>query len=161
MQVYVNAIRSVSPKLREARPALWKRLFRRPKLSWMSTAGLSAVLVAAGIWMLTPQDRLETAAVTLQASRGVAGQSVAIAPFGRILSLNVDLMELPVSPSYRMEVVDATGHRMWETVAQARNGKIAQPMKRALPVGQYYVRLYLPDGPLLREFSLQVAGSRN
>ena len=28
MQVYVNAIRSVSPKLREARPALWKRLFR-------------------------------------------------------------------------------------------------------------------------------------
>jgi hypothetical protein len=60
-----------------------------------------------------------------------------------------------------MEVVDATGNRVWEAAAQARNGKIAEPMTKSLPSGQYYVRLYLPAGALLREFTLQVAGNRN
>jgi hypothetical protein len=162
MEVYVNAMRSVSPKLRHARPDFWRHLFRRPRLAWLSTAGLSAAVVAAGIWMLAPRSRVEMASVTLQASRGVAGPSVAMAPFGRVLSLNADLTELPASPSYRLEVVDATGHRVWETVAEARNGKIEQPMTQALRGGQYYVRLYLPGGgPLLREFSLQVASSPN
>jgi hypothetical protein len=160
MEAYVNAIRSVSPKLREARSASWKRLFRRPRLAWVSVIGLSAVSVAAGIWMLSPRNRMEMAPVTLRASRGIAGPAAANAPSGRVLSLNVDLTELPASPSYRMEVVDATGHPVWETVGQARNGSITQPMTNALPAGQYYVRLYVPGGPLLREFSLQVTGHR-
>jgi hypothetical protein len=158
MEAYVNAMRSASPKLREQQPAFWKSLFRWPRLAWVGAAGLTAVSVAAGIWMLAPRNRIEMASVTLQASRGITGPAVIKAPAGKVLSLNVDLTELPASPSYRMEVVDATGHRVWETVTQPRNGKIAQPMTKVLSAGQYYVRLYLPGGQLLREFGLQVAG---
>jgi hypothetical protein len=160
MEAYVNAMRSASPKLREARPSFWKDLFRWPRLARVGAFGLSAASVAAGIWVLSPRHRTEMEAVTLYANRGIAGPAVAKAHSGKVLSLNVDLTELLASPSYRMEVVNATGQPVWDTVTKARNGKITQSMRKALAAGQYYVRLYVPGGQLLREFSLQVAGGQ-
>ena len=156
MEVYVNAMRSASPKFLEAKPSYWKSLFRWPRLAWVGAMSATAASVAAGIWVLAPRDRTEMASVTLQASRGLAGPAIAQASSGKGLSLNVDLTELLVASSYRLEVVDVAGKPVWETVAQARNGKITESIAKGLRAGQYYVRLYLPGGPLLREFSLRV-----
>jgi hypothetical protein len=78
------------------------------------------------------------AAVELRATRGapVGAQS---APAGRLLSLTVDLTELPKAASYRMEVVTATGATVWNAVTEPHDGRITQPMKNALAAGQYYV----------------------
>jgi hypothetical protein len=160
MEAYVNSMRSASPKLREERPSFWKDLFRWPRLARVGTFGLSVASVATGIWVLSPRHRTDVEAVTLHASRGIAGPAIAKAHSGKVLSLNVDLTELLASPTYRMEVVNATGQPVWDTVTQARNGKITQPMRKALAAGQYYVRLYVPGGQLLREFSLQVGGGQ-
>jgi hypothetical protein len=156
MEAYVNAMRSASPKVREARTSYWKDFFRWPRLAWVGALSLSAASIAVGILMLTPRDRTEMALVTLQASRGIAGPAIAQAPSETGLSLNVDLTELPAAPSYRMEVVNIAGQPVWETVAQGRDGKMAQALPKGLRAGQYYVRLYLPEGTLLREFSLRV-----
>jgi hypothetical protein len=156
MEAYVNAMCSVSPKLRNARTSFWTDLFRWPRLSWVGAFGLSAVSVAAGVWILAPYGRVEVATVTLSTNRGAGGTAVAEAPSGKALTLNVDLTQLQPAAFYRMEVVGATGKLIWETIAEARDGKIVQPVAKALPVGQYYVRLYLPGGPLLREFSLKI-----
>jgi hypothetical protein len=96
------------------------------------------------------------ASVVLHSSRGIEGLATARAPSGKRLSLTVDLTELPAFPSYRMEIVDATGRLVWQVVAHPENGKITQPTTNGLRAGQYYVRLYAPGGALLREFSLGI-----
>ena len=106
--------------------------------------------------MVAPRPHVEVATVALASNRGIGGAAAANAPSGKALTLNIDLTELQAAPSYRMEVVDATGTAVWETAAPVRDGKITPAVEKALPVGQYYVRLYLPGGRLLREFSLKI-----
>jgi hypothetical protein len=158
MESFVNAMRTASPKLRaEHRPvwsSIWHRLFQVQRPAWAAAFAVTAVAVMAGVWIAAPPSRVEMVAVELEAARGVAAVT-ANAPAGKLLSLKVDLTELPKAASYRMEVVTSTGTRVWNAVTEPRNGGIAQPMKRALGAGQYYVRLYAPEGTLLREFSLK------
>jgi hypothetical protein len=155
MESYINAIRSVSPKLREARRPFWRDILRWPRPVWVGALALGALTLTIGIRVAAPPNRIELAAVTLQQSRGIEGLTAAAAPAGKPLLLNVDLTELPAAPSYRLQVVDAAGKTMSETAATARDGRIVQPMSKPLGAGQYYVRLYSPAGALLREFSLR------
>jgi hypothetical protein len=157
MEAYVNAMRSASPKLREERHPFWASLFRWPRPVWAAAFAMGVVVLAvARVWIVTPPTRMEMASVTLHSSRGIEGLAAVKAPAGKPLSLSVDLTELPAFPSYRMEIVDATGKPVWQAVAHPENGKITQPTTNGFPAGQYYVRLYAPDGPLLREFSLGI-----
>jgi anti-sigma factor RsiW len=139
MDAYVNAMRSASPKARQARQSRWADLFRWPRPAWIATFALSAVvLVAARVWIVAPSSRTEMASVALHSSRGVEGLATTKAPARRPLSLTVDLTELPAFASYRLEIVERTG------------------TTSGLAAGQYYVRLYAPNSELLREFSLKV-----
>lgn len=157
MEAFVNAMRSASPKLREARRSPWGGLLRWPRPANAAILAFGAVvLVVARIWMITPPSRVELASVVLHSSRGIEGLATAKAPAGQLLSLAVDLTELPAFPSYRLEIVGATGKPEWEAVAHSANGRITQPTTKGLSPGQHYVRLYAPNGELLREFSLGV-----
>jgi hypothetical protein len=157
MEAYVNAMRSASPKLREERQPFWASLFKWPRPAFVAAFAMGVVVLAvARIWIVTPPIRTEMASVVLHSSRGIEGLETARAPSGKRLSLTVDLAELPAFPSYRMEIVDATGKLMWQAVAHPENGKITQPTTNGLRAGQYYVRLYAPGGALLREFSLGI-----
>jgi len=158
MECYVNAMRSASPKVRPAPTSVWSNLLLNlwpPRPAWVAAFALSVVALITGIWLATPVGRVEMAAVTLQASRG-SEPSVAIAPAGKALMLKIALAELPFSSWYRLEVVDGSGNRLWEAVARPHNGAIEEPMTKPLATGQYFARLYLPSGQLLREFSLGV-----
>jgi hypothetical protein len=157
MEAYVNAMRSASPKVREAPQPYWAAVFQWPRPAWVATFALSAVVLAAArIWIVAPSSHPEMASVVLRSSRGIEGLATTKAPAGKPLSLTVDLTELPALASYRLEIVERTGRQVWEAVASPADGKIIQATTNGLAAGQYYVRLYAPGGELLREFSLGI-----
>jgi hypothetical protein len=157
MEAYVNAMRSASPKLREARPPFWAGLFRLPRPAWLVASAMGLVALAVvQVWIVSPPTHPQIASVALQSGRGIEGLATAKAPAGKLLSLTVDLTELPAFPSYRMEIVGATGKPVWEGVAHSDGPSLTQITNRSLVKGQYYVRLYAPGGALLREFSLGI-----
>lgn len=119
--------------------------------------GLRRNAVAAAILLLTCLTALlswrtppgEAKPVVLEALRGTAST----APSGQALELKIDLKDLPPGDDYRVEVVDATGRRVWFGGTPAR-------LTEGLAPGQYWVRLSTPNGEQLREYGLSAAKSR-
>ena len=152
-ETYINAVRSVSPKVRRESRSRWRDRFRQ-RPAWVAAVVFGMVMLLLGrVWLTTPNPGAVTA-VFLQASRGIEGLAVAKAPAGKPISLHIDVTELPAFPSYRVEIVNATGKPVWQRVANARERRIEQPVPKGLDAGQYYVRLYGEGDELLREFGL-------
>jgi|SRR5438094_6786081 len=156
METYVNAVRSVSPRLRQANRPRWRERYFGQRPTWVAAFAVGVVVLGMGwFWLVAPRGRTDFAAVFLHASRGIEGLAVAQAPAGKPLALTIDLTELPALPSYRLEIVSATGKPVWQVAAGAHEGKISQ-LTHGLKPGQYYVRLYTANGQLLREFGLRI-----
>src|SRR5258706_6372111 len=87
MDAYLNAVRSVSPKLRKTSRDRWRELFRQ-RPTWVAAVvfGL-VVLLTAKAWLSTPGGPTVVTAVLLHASRGIEGMPVANGPAGKPLSL--------------------------------------------------------------------------
>jgi hypothetical protein len=158
MEAYVNAVRSVSPKLRPAEKSRWlslgTQLSRAPV--WAGTAAtLAALFLIARLWTAAP-DLGPVAIVQLQASRGMDGSIVAGAVAGQSLSLQIDPMELSVPAPYRLEIVQSMGKQVVSSEVAPKDGKIVLLLAKGLPAGKYYVRLYAQTSELLREYGLQV-----
>ena len=156
MEAYVNAVRSVSPKLRTASASR-----REWRFTWGTPAWVAAGIVMGGAlflaknWMPHPTARPEVA-VVLRASRGIEDLDKATASAGQPLMLIIDLMEIPQASSYRLEIVDSPGKPEWNGAAVSQGGKILQQIAKGLSAGRHYVRLYGANGELLREFRLLV-----
>jgi len=86
--------------------------------------------------------------IELQAYRGVSAIQ-AKAPAGRPLDFRIDLKSVAPARGYRVEVVDATGRRVWFGGTPAR-------LSPGLSAGDYWVRLATDAGEPLREFGLHV-----
>jgi hypothetical protein len=156
-EAFVNAVRSVSPKLRVASRSGWRDRFFGKNPAWVAAFAMGLVLLGLGrIWLAAPRAPAGFAAVLLHSSRGIDGLTVAQAPAAKPLALTIDLTELPALPSYRLEIVTSTGKLVWQMAAYAREAKIAQLLANGLSRGQYYVRLYTPGDKLLREFGLRI-----
>ena len=141
MEAFVNAVRSVSPSLRPAPRRRWRELFLRPRPAWAVAMALSVIaLTVVVLRIAAPRGPVGLTAVLLQSSRGIEGLALARAPVGRPVLLTIDLTELPAFPSYRIEIVNAAGKSVWQTVTFPQAGKIAQPMSKGLAEGQYFVR---------------------
>jgi hypothetical protein len=91
----------------------------------------------------------EPKTVVLNAYRGTASE----APAGRPLDLVIDLKDVRPAAGYRVEIVDATGQRIWS------GGTPVRITKGLLP-GVYWVRLATDTGELLREFGLTAVKSK-
>jgi hypothetical protein len=157
MEAYVNAVRSVSPKLRQANRPRWRERFWRPRPTWVAAFAMGVVVLGLGrVWLIAPRPSIGFAAVFLYSSRGIEGLAVAKAPAGKPLVFNIDLTELPALPSYLIEIVNSQGQPVWQVTAEGHDGKIAPTLKNGLSTGQYYLRLYTTAGKLLREFGLRV-----
>jgi hypothetical protein len=172
MDAFVNAVRSVSPKLRdelenepsrerkEFRAAGWLRelwsILTSAKVPVM-LAGAAALVLMLAIPRYAVQTRgaVEPYAITLEARRGIEGLSQARAPEGRPLTLRVDLTELPSFPEYGVEVVGGQGEQILRSSAKPNAGTLSIASGK-LPQGIYFVRLFAPDQELLREFTLHV-----
>ena len=155
--LYVSAMRQASARLRTEPVKRGFPWWGFPRLV-PALAGLAVVTVAAGLWLGRPgMGEAHLFAVDLAATRGAAIE--AIAPAGRGLLLRLDLANLPASPEYRLEMVDRSGHRVWQATVPAR-GSIAGFKVPGTQPGIYFVRVYRPPEELLREYGLEVQGRR-
>ena len=147
---YLRAMQTSSEQIRRDEKAAKRREWRMP--AWFPVM----VTVACGLVLVVATPRFirspgPPVPVSLTALRGgAAGNS---APSGRELMLHPDLTGLVEVSTYRLEIVDQTGHTVRQaTFARARDGvKVL-----GLNAGLYFVRVYLPAGDLLREYGLQI-----
>jgi hypothetical protein len=147
---YLLAIRTASQQLRRDERAAKEREWRFP--AWfpaLAAVACGMLLVVATLRLARPPGPVVAVSLTALRNNG-AGSS---APAGRELVLHPDLTGLTEDSSYRLEIVDQTGHTVRQgTLARVQNG-IRVP---GLGAGLYFVRLYLPAGELLREYGLQI-----
>ena len=123
-----------------------------PRTVWVSVVGLlSAVAVVTFRNEATPT----ASAVPLVAVRS-GEEGMPHAPAGRPLDLSIDVTDLATSDTYRLEVVNKSGQRIWERMTPASNGKLSALLPKSLKAGVYWVRLYSPPGVLIREFGLRL-----
>jgi hypothetical protein len=74
---------------------------------------------------------------------------MATASAGTPLDLKIDLKDVRPAAAYRVEVVDASGRRIWF-------GGTPAHLAKGLSRGIYWVRLFTDSDELLREFGLTV-----
>jgi len=163
---FVTAMRSAARKLRAEPPSVWEelrsrfsRLMAMPTPVW-ATAAVAALIVCAlalAPSMLTRPTAAPVFAVALEAARGIEGQVESRVPANTPLRFSVNLSELPLHDSYRVEVVDAQGKPEVELTVAAANGRLTADTGRALGAGRHWVRLYGSNDPqtLLREFGVR------
>jgi hypothetical protein len=146
---YLLAMRTASEQLRRDARGTKERGWRIPAWFTALAAACVMLLVAATLRLVRPPGPVVGVSLTALRGNG-AGSS---APAGRELLLHPDLTGLAEVSTYRLEIVDQTGHTVRQaTFARARNGvKVL-----GLNAGLYFVRVYLPAGDLLREYGLQI-----
>ncbi len=120
-------------------------VFRPSWVLALASVGLAFILVRAGDFLHAPTPQ----SVTLFAMRGDLPGARAIA--GERLALSPDITGLRSFPSYRVEVVDAVGRPVAR--AEWKQSPVITPR---LAAGMYFVRIFSPEGELLREYGLAV-----
>ena len=115
--------------------------------------GVAAFAIALAGWEVSRPGSGKPYPVALEATRGEG--VLRKAPAGRSLELQLDVATLAAQPSYRVEVVDATGRAVWSGQASAHNSKLTVSTAR-LRTGYYFIRVYGANGALLREYGLEL-----
>jgi len=131
---------------------------RMPGGRTLLTAAALLVLVGALVtWRMqsSPVAIAPVASIRLIALRGGEGD-VAHGPSGRPLELVFGRTDLAADLSYRAEVVDASGRRMWNGNVRIADQSLSIRVDGPLGAGVYWVRLYTSTGQLLREFGLRI-----
>jgi hypothetical protein len=136
------AVRKAAPAARAAGEPerLW---ILRPV--WITAAAAllfcGVLVVRNGIHPLQPQT------VPLEAMRGIGAKAESDRP----LRLQPDLKGLASYPTYRLEMVNELGGRVFETGISAAKPEATVP---GVPPGVYFVRIYTPAGEVLREYGV-------
>jgi hypothetical protein len=147
---YVRAVEMASQQLRRAEKVTERRAWRFP--AWfppLVAVACGLLLVVAALRLVRPPGPV--VAVALSAQRSNGGGTGAAA--GQRLVLHPDLNGLAESSSYRLEIVDQTGRAVWQGMLGRTRAGVATP---GFGAGQYFVRVYLPAGELLREYGLRI-----
>lgn len=147
---YLLAMRRASQQHRLDARSEKPREWRLP--AWFPVfAAVACSLLVGVVTLRSVRTSGPAVAVSLTALRG-DGSGMG-APAGRELMLHPDLTGLPESSSYRLEIVDQSGHMVRQGKIGVSQSGIRVP---ALHAGLYFVRVYLPAGALLREYGLQI-----
>jgi len=126
----------------------------RPQRAWRASGlvpvlGVALVVGGIGTYVYNQRAVGPRVSVALEVTRGAT--TAARAPAGRPLLLNPQLDGLPALGTYRLEIVDRNGKRVFEQ--EFSTGKALEAPAQS--PGLYFVRLYTPQGTLLREFALE------
>jgi Putative zinc-finger len=121
---------------------------RERGLRWNAAAAAILLLTCLTALLSWRTPSAEPRVVTLNAYRGTVSET----PSGRPLDLRIDFKDVPTAPGYRVEIVDATGRRVWFGGPPVR-------LAKGLPPGVYWVRLSTGGGEPLREFGLRAMRS--
>lgn len=117
-------------------------------------AGVAAIFLILTIpWAGGPRSLTE---VDLQTTRAIAPFPLARADHSVLF--RIDVAQLPQADVYQLEVVDPFGHQVWRALAEAGRDQITATLRKGLPAGRYWIRLYDAGQPwvLLREYGLDV-----
>jgi predicted anti-sigma-YlaC factor YlaD len=129
----------------------WFAWLRRPAFSMvLAVVALAAIIgvFAGGRTKFAPVATLELTAI-----RG----DVPVA--GPARELDLKLSDAPQNGGpFRVEVVDATGHAVWQGVGETSAAGV-QVRAQHLGTGQYFVRLYAASGQLLHEYGFKIRAS--
>ncbi len=149
---FARAMKGAS-QLLPAEPERSRWSFRFPIAAFAFSAALIALLA---VFLIPRGGDRSPATVQLFAMRGTSVE--ARGPSRRPLLLQPDLNGLPAAPSYRIELVNASGAPVWHGTLDV---KALPPTSQvpSQPRGAYFVRVSLPSGELLREFALELRGT--
>jgi hypothetical protein len=159
---YVSAMQSAGTQIRRGTPRTEDRRWYFPRLFPTLAAAAGVVFVGAvGLeWGAKRSGILHKAepafAINLVATRGDGID--AKAPAGRPLTLQLDLAGLPPELSFRLEMVDGVGERVWQGAVSSQGSQAVASVPK-MSSGLYFLRTYAPSGKLLREYGLEI-GSR-
>jgi len=133
------------PQRKQAANAVsaWKSWFTIPRLSLASGA---AALACGAIFLSVPHD------VAMTAYRGT---ETTIVSEWRPLHMRLNAADLNEGP-VKVELVDRLGSPVWKGSATVQHDAIDVHLPRITQSGTHYLRLYNPQGDLLREFAFQV-----
>lgn len=147
---YLLAMGTASQQWRRDEKAAKGRQWRFP--AWFPALAVAACcLLLVVVTLRFVQSPGPVVAVSLSALRGNGAGSRA--PAGRELMLRPDLTGLAEISSYRLEIVDQTGHPVRHAALARGQDEIKVPGLRA---GLYFVRVYVPAGDVLREYGLEI-----
>jgi hypothetical protein len=122
-------------------------------MRYRSMAPIAALAMALMvIW--NNQEQVSVSPVDVSLSSWRAGSPLAPAPAGKRLTFKIEVPDLELHKSYRIEVVDAAGSIEWKAPLMESDGKLIASISRPLVDGVYWVRLYDANSELLREFGL-------
>jgi len=133
--------------------------FRRGWLPVYAAGFAVAALAVVIVSTMRPPDRLgEPQLVALRSIRGEDPAGISRALAGKPLVLRLDLTGIEALDAYRVEIVNARGDRVWDSMARPEGNTLATPVGTALKAGRHWVRLYaqLLRQQLLREYGLTV-----
>jgi hypothetical protein len=158
---FVSTMQAAGAQIRQEGLKARKRWWSLPQ--WAATLAVAAAVLFSAVvglgWVARRNsnrgDAQPSVVVNLMATRG--NPIGAIAPAGRTLAIQLDLAGLSPESSFRVEMVNGRGERVWQGTAVTKDAVgIATVPKMAR--GQYFLRTYAPSGQLLREFGLEVEG---
>jgi anti-sigma factor RsiW len=141
---------TAQPPAAKRHPPVWTlpRLAAKPAV-WVLAA--AAVFSAILLW----PSHEKPAPVVLASLRSV-GAPMAHAPAGRPLDLAILAPDVPADESYRVEIVDAGGKTQWTGPLTEKPGKLSASVPVRLGAGLYWVRIYMGNAELVREFGLRL-----
>ena len=146
---HIRVMKAATAAYIAAHKGSWPSRLKERGLRWNAVAAAGILLTCLTVLLSWRSPLAEPQTIMLNAYRGEASQ----APAGQPLDLKIDLRELPPAEAYRVEVVDATGRRVWFGGTPAR-------LTKGLSPGSYWVRLSTDTGEQLREYGLSVIASK-
>jgi hypothetical protein len=111
------------------------------------------IAVGIGLFRFGSPSNLPVASVSLSSFRG---DSMAVAPAGRPLTIEIPRSDLAPIAGYTLEVVTLSGRAEWKGTPETASGKLVCHLPKGLVKGRYWVRVYDPQVELIREFGLSV-----
>jgi hypothetical protein len=147
----LNGIEDFALGMREAlsvKPILrpdWFGWLRRPVVSMGLT--FAALIVVVGIYSSGGMKVAPSASLQLTAMRGEMPVTTPAREF------DLAFVDGPREGGpFRVEVVNATGARVWSGLAESEHFKL----QKRLGPGEYFVRLYAASGEMLREYGFRI-----
>ena len=124
-------------------------VLRRPGFSM--ALGFAALILVIAMFSNRGTTFVPSASLVLTAVRGEMPETEPAREF------QLTLTDTPTEGGpFRVEVVNALGTSVWSGLAVSSAAGIRVTEPRRLDVGDYFVRLYSPDGKVLREYGFRV-----
>jgi len=127
----------------------WLDWLKRPTVSM--ALGFAALILIVAVFSNSRATIAPTASLVLTAVRGEMPQTTVAQQY------ELRLADSPQeSGPFRVDVVTANGAPVWSGLAAGGPGGVQVTEPRRLDQGDYFVRLYSPDGKILREYGFRV-----